>query len=906
MPQWSCTTYGWIVTLVLLLVPQARGDEPTAPASDRFRDPATTAIPEFQDHVVPLLGKLGCNGRACHGSFQGQGGLRLSLFGYDFQMDHAGLLPRIDTKAPADSYALKKATLAEEHRGGRRMEIGSWEYNLFLKWIQDGARSVEDPKTLARLEVTPKEILCTEKGQTAQLKAIVTWDDGTQEDVTCLCRFQTNDPQVCDITQSGLVTSNEPGDTHVVVFYDNGVTPVPVIRPVTPQYGDQYPQVTTTTRIDELTVEKLRKLGIVPSDLCTDSEFLRRVSLDLSGTLPTASEVREFLNDSSPDKRSKKIDALMQTPAYAAWWTTRLCDWTGNSARQLNNTGIGRDNSDREWYDWIYKRVADNTPYDKLCEGIVLATSRKSGESYEQLCQRMSESYQNGKSYADEEGLVYFWARQNFTKAEDRAIGFAYTFLGSRIQCAQCHKHPFDHWTQADFKQFEAFFTRVQYARNGSDKQVYTQLLGNLGIDPKALNGNKLRGALADAAQNGKLIPVADLYVQAPKYNEAARKKKKDNGKKNRVPDSPKAKLLGGDVVNIDELADPRVPLMEWLRTDPLFAKAFVNRVWGNYFHRGIVEPTDDLNLANPPSNEALLNYLAEGFVSHGYDMKWVHREICNSETYQRSWRPNATNPLDERNFSRAVPRRIPAEATVDAIHLATNRTADVESFDTEIKSRAVWQASTARRVNPERNGGIQLYSLGIFGRSSRSNACDCDRSSEASLLQTLYLRNDADIDKEIDRGDGWLAELGQKYGAKAIAAAEPPPKYRPVDYEAHVARLKQRIEKLKGSDNPQKLKKAHRDLGVYLKRFSKLPAPPEGEESSAPPSEEPSEKITLPDETVRPMIEEAYLRTVNRFPSEVEMATALHFVHQADTPLSGVRDVLWALLNTKEFIVNH
>ncbi len=221
-----------------------------------------------------------------------------------------------------------------------------------------------------------------------------------------------------------------------MAFYDNGVVPVPVIRPVSLNFGDKYPQVATKTRVDELVIEKLRKLGTLPSETCNDAEFLRRVSIDLTGTLPTADEVRDFLKDTAADKRAKKVEALMETPAYAAWWTTRLCDWTGNAASQLNNTGVGKDASDREWYDWIYKRVAANVSYDKLCEGIVLASSKKPGESYEDLCKRMSESYKNDKSYADEDGLVYFWARQNFTKAEDRAIGFAYTFLGSRIQCA--------------------------------------------------------------------------------------------------------------------------------------------------------------------------------------------------------------------------------------------------------------------------------------------------------------------------------------------------------------------------------------------------------------------------------------------------------------------------------------
>lgn len=906
MPSWFRTaqSQSWMVVLCIVWSVRVAIAEPIAPANERFREPSTEAVPTFQAHVVPLLGKLGCNGRACHGSFQGQGGLRLSLFGYDFKMDHDGLLSRIDLTNPVDSYALKKATLTEEHRGGRRMEIGSWEYNLLLKWIQSGAKPADELKTLSRLEVTPHEILFSEHGQTTPLKVVAMWDDGSQEDVTCLCRFQTNDPQVCEISHAGLVTSNEPGDTHVIVFYDNGVAPIPVLRPVSPQFGDKYPPVATRTRIDEFVVDKLKRLGTLPSELCSDTEFLRRVSLDLTGTLPTADEVRAFSQDTASDKRARKVDALLESPAYAAWWTTRLCDWTGNAASQLNNVTGGRELADREWYDWIYRRVADNVPYDKLCEGIVLATSRKDGESYEQLCQRMSETYKTGKSSENGDGLVYYWARQNFTKAEDRAVGFAYTFLASRIQCAQCHKHPFDQWTQSDFEQFQAFFTRVVYARNGSDKKVYNDLVSKLGVDPKKLNGNKLREALAKAAQEGKLIPVADLHVQPPKNNPKNNRPKKDNGKRNLVPDSPKAKLLGGDVVEINKMSDPRTALMEWLRTDPLFAKAFVNRVWGNYFHRGIVEPTDDMNLANPPSNEPLLNYLAEGFVSHHYDMKWVHREICNSDTYQRSWKPTLTNAGDERNFSRAVPRRIPAETTVDAIHLATARTADVDSFDTDVQSRALWQASTPRRLK-EKDSTNMVYSLGVFGRSTRDNACDCDRSSEATLLQTLYLRNDTDIFREIDRGDGWMAELGQKYGVPHQQPNLPAVKYRPVDYESQLAKLQSRAVKLKDSSDKRKAKNAARELANYQKRYGKLLPSPPGQKAQAPASKSDSE-IILPQAEARKILEEAYLRTVSRFPSESELATAIDYIRQADTPLSGVRDVVWSLLNTKEFIVNH
>ena len=247
-----------------------------------------------------------------------------------------------------------------------------------------------------------------------------------------------------------------------MAFYDSAVVPVPVIRPVTPQYGDQYPLVSAPTKIDELVVQKLRKIGVVQSETCTDAEFLRRASLDVTGTLPTPGEIREFLADQSPDKRARKIDELLERPGYVAWWTTKICDITGNSDDKLNNVTPVQAEASKQWYEWVEKRVRDNMPWDRIVEGIVLANSRNPDESYQQYCENVSKLYHKdgpgAAGYAERQGLAHFWARQNFQTSEDRVIAFAYTFLGTRIQCAQCHKHPFDQWTQDDFKQFEGFF----------------------------------------------------------------------------------------------------------------------------------------------------------------------------------------------------------------------------------------------------------------------------------------------------------------------------------------------------------------------------------------------------------------------------------------------------------------
>jgi len=791
--------------------------------------------PDFRRHVVPLLGRLGCNGRACHGSFQGQGGFRLSLFGYDFKADHENLVggdePRVDLADAHASLMLRKPLEEEPHEGGRRLEPKSWQLAVLRRWIEGGAVGVtEQAAAFDRLEVTPGELVARERGQTWQLRAVAVWADGSREDVTPLCRFQSNDDQVATIDAQGQVTARGPGDSHVVVFYDNGVVPVPVLFPVSDRVGDAYPEIAATTRIDELVLGKLATLGEIPADRCADGEFLRRVSLDLTGTLPTVAEVREFLADGRSDKRARKVDELLAQPGYAAWWATRFCDWTGNNARNQQNNGPDRQNVvSAAWYDWMRHRLEENLPYDELVERIVLARSRLEGETYADYCERMSGYLEKGSatSFADQPYLPYYWSRRSFRTTEERALGFAYTFLGVRIQCAQCHKHPFDQWTKDDFDRFENFFSRVRYVQArqvAAAKSEVASMMAALDIDPD-LKGNRLDRELAKLAARGQTVPFGETVVLPPPQpvdpDRLARLKERATTprRKERLEQllaGRTATVLGGSEITLDEVDDPREVLLAWMRDEanPYFAPAIVNRIWSCYFNVGIVEPPDDLSLANPPSNGPLLEFLAAGFREHGYDLKWLHREICTSDTYQRSWEPNETNRLDERNFARAVPRRLPAEVAYDAIRVATAGAAEAAEICQVDTRRAIADPVVSRR------GGS--YALTVFGRSIRESNCDCDRSAEPSLLQTVFLQNDAEMLGMIDRKGGWLAEA-------TAAAADP---------EALVA--------------------------------------------------------------------EAYLRTLTRRPTAAELTRSLAHVRSADSLRDGMRDLLWALLNTKEFIVNH
>lgn len=876
----------------------------------------TEETPDFQRHVVPLLGKLGCNGRACHGSFQGRGGFRLSLFGYDFKADHEEMSGRADTETPEDSYVLQKPLMVEPHEGGQRIKPNTWQHRVLLNWIKGKCPpQPENAAKLTKLEVTPDEIQFTEDGQTRQLKAVAVWSDGTREDVTEICRYQSNDDTVADINQSGYIEGGAPGDTHVVVFYDNAVVPIPVMRPISDKTGDNYPATPTPTKIDELIVQRLRKLGVVQSDLCSDEEFLRRVSLDVTGALPTVQEIRQFVADESKDKRAKKIDELLERPGYAAWWAQKLCDYTGNSDDQLNNVTPVRQEASKHWYNWIHARVEKNAPYDDIVEGIVMAVSREPGESYEDFCKNMSRLYHKDSDYdfSERSTLPHYWSRRNFQQTEDRVIGFAYTFLGVRIQCAQCHKHPFDQWTQDDFKGFQGFFTGTTGRNNNprpENRKDYQAMLAK--FDTGELKGNQLRNKFRDFLKEGKTVPFGEVYTSAPPKTEVVKRgNKTQKRRRGNTKVASEARLLGQEPMDLTGYQDIREPLMAWLRSpeNPLFSKAFVNRVWASYFNVGIVSPPDDMNLANPPSNAPLLAYLAKEFVAHDFDMKWLHREILNSRTYQLSWVPNDTNRLDERNFARAVPRRLPAEITWDIVTQAVSNDQKYAQFCSSNKGRAIATTGAGQRYNRSNTGSG--YALSIFGRSIRESNCDCDRSEEPSLLQTIFLRNDSQVLSMLDSKDGYLAQIARENGLKFTSMA-------PATYDrSRAARLNTQrktvykqikaqtdtLKSLQKGDREKNKRAIARAESVIKSLRRKLRVlngePADGDEEK--PTTDPEKKID-----VAKAVEDIYLRTLSREPSESEAAAATEFVAQAKDQMDGIRGVMWAVLNTKEFIVNH
>lgn len=765
-------------------------------------------VPDFQKHVVPLLGRLGCNSRACHGSFQGQGGFRLSMFGYDFDLDHENLLERINLDAANESLLLNKPTSVDDHEGGLRLPPGGWEQNLLRRWIEGGAKGIpEKPPTFVRLDVTPAEFVFEKEGDSVPLKAEAVWSDGTREDVTSLTRFQTNDETVAEVTAEGTIKAVGKGDTYVISFYDNGIFSTQVMLPVTDQIDERYPEVATPTGIDQHVAAKLAKLGIVPSALCSDEEFLRRVGLDLIGTLPTVAEIESFVADDKADKRDRKIEELLQHPAYVTWWTQRLCDLTGSNAGYLGATEMAQPTAE-QWRAWIKRRVQDNIGWDKIAAGILLARSRRPGQPYREFIEEQSTftGLKGGADYAAiGNPMPHFWYRDNITRPQDKALAFGYTFMGVRLDCAQCHKHPYDQWSKRDFELFTEFFTRIKTGVAPDAAALHESTREMFGVPVKLNTAALRRQSYLRVAAEGRAIPWNEVWIEPAKTK------------------TQPGKLLGASEMDLAQFDDPREPLVDWLFNEPnhYFAKAFVNRIWAGYFNVGIINPPDDLNLANPPSNKALLDHLVGGFIDSGYDMKWLHRSITSSNTYQRSWQPNDTNRTDTRNFSHAILRRLPAEVAIDAIIQATASDAKLKTLNTvkEMERRKIGQHPKSYQTR-----SID-FSLLIFGKPLRTTNCDCERQLQPTLLQSLYVRNDQEMLDMLDRADGWIAQVTKEKPAS------------------------ERIDEL---------------------------------------------------------VSTAYLRALSRRPTDAEVGDCREHISDSEDMIEGLRDLMWALLNTREFIANH
>ncbi len=517
-----------------------------------------------------------------------------------------------------------------------------------------------------------------------------------------------------------------------------------------------------------------------------------------------------------------------------------------------------------------------------------------------------------GEKFAERPGLVHYWARNNFKTAEDRAIGFAYAFLGVRIQCAQCHKHPFDQWSKSDFDNFEKLFTAVQANQQSlapDAKKIFASMVADLGVD-ETLKGNQLRRELGERLKQGDVIPFPELVVN--QRNAANRNQNKKNAKS--PPQATQAKLLGSDWVAMDE-EDARQQLMDWLRdpSNPYFAKAITNRIWAQYFGVGIVNPPDDLNLANAPSNAPLLDYLSQGFIDNGFDLHWLHREILNSDAYQRSWIPNETNRLDRHNFSHSLLRRLPAESAYDAVRVAlVNDELAAQARDLAVPRALTLEGASAKTNNRD----DQSYALTVFGRSVRESNCDCDRSSEPSLLQTVFLLNDAAVQGWLaDPKTSWVSQVAKKFAWQQPPQQAAEEEARDVQLNRILSGLQQRSERIeqrllvakqkKQQVLIENLEKQKQDLLRQARSLAKKNGLGETVEEILNPDGKPPRPAAAGDASVQStptakmteeqalwIAENAYLRTLSRKPNAGELSSAVAYLKSEQQPSSAVAGI--------------
>jgi hypothetical protein len=743
------------VALAVIVIAGTPGRaDPTAPRVD------------FERHVMGLLSRMGCNNGSCHGSFQGRGGFRLSLFGYDAGKDYLALTRdaqgrRIDRAEADHSLVLLKATGRLPHGGGRRFGPDSWAFQTLRDWIAAGARWQKGSGEVTALTVSPAECAFEAAGQGSKLRVEASFADGSREDVTRLCEFRSGDDGVAEVTAEGAVRALRPGDAALIVSYRGHVRAVRALVPAVLPAGSRYPDLRADGYIDREVLAKLRRLNMVPSPPCSDAEFLRRVTLDTTGALPRPDDVRAFVADGRPDKRARKIDELLAHPLHAAVWATRFCDITGNNTDALDNPPQYRTRLSQMWHEWFRHRLADNVPYDEIVGGVLCATSR-SGETPEEYLREQAEVEEAADRwdfgpYARRPSLDLFWRRQQPVPADQWGQKVAAAFLGVRLECAQCHKHPFDRWTQADYRSFANVFGAVAVGAAPEAQKCFRD---------ENVKRNKANQELMKKAQAAPKGPAASKGTPAPKgprplphpplrevfVNVPAKGLRglpdPDTGR----PLPPRA--LGGPALEPTPGKDPRGELFDWMHQpgNPFFARSFVNRVWAHYFGVGIVQPADDFSQANPPSNERLLDALARDFAEHHYDIRRLERTILNSQTYQRSHVANETNRFDRVNFARAYLRPMMAEAVVDALNDALGVK---ENFGPDYPPGVRAVEVGASRVN-----GTAAYALRIFGRPPRTSACDCERSAEAGLPQKLFLMADPAVQAKLQAGNNRVRKL--------------------------------------------------------------------------------------------------------------------------------------------------
>jgi uncharacterized protein YjdB len=623
----------------------------------------------FKLDIMPIFMKSNCNTGSCHGAARGKDGFRLSLFGFDPDGDQfriARELPgrRINLALPEESLMLTKSVGSVPHTGGKRFGTDSEDYDTMLRWLKAGGNNDqgEVPKVLS-VELYPPTAVLDGADTTQQLTARAKYSDGTDRDVTNLAAFSSNNDTAATVSPDGLVTAHERGEAFIMArFETHTVGRQFIMLPKGLQYTD--PKTPEFNFVDTLIYTKLRKLRILPSGVCSDEEFLRRASLDIVGVLPSVEEYARFMEDKDEKKRDKLVDELLNRKEFVEVWVMKWAELL-----QIRTTNQISYKSMLRYYNWLQERIASNMPTDQMVRELL----GSSGGTFQNAA---TNYYQN--------------ERDTLKTSEN----VAQVFMGMRIQCAQCHNHPFDRWTMDDYYSFAAFFSQIGRKRGEDPRELI--IFNSGGGDVRHLVGNK---------------------VMAPKF-------------------------LGGEVPDVKG-KDRRVVMADWLASpkNPYFATNLGNIVWAHFFGKGIIDQVDDVRVSNPPVNKELLDELGRRFTEYNYDFKKLVRDICTSRVYQHSTATNETNIKDSRNFSHAALRRVRAEVLLDAITQVT---------DTKNKFQGL---PTGARAVQIANGNTSTYFLTAFGRAKRETVCSCEVSIEPNLSQALHLLNGDTVNAKMAQG---------------------------------------------------------------------------------------------------------------------------------------------------------
>lgn len=635
----------------------------------------------FELDVIPILTRAGCNAGACHGKARGQNGFQLSLLGFDADFDYAALTKeargrRIFPGAPEQSLLLRKPTGQMAHGGGKRLEPNSAYYDVLRRWIADGApRKIPNSPTLERISITPPEQILANDGE-QQLTVTAYYSDGSVRDVTPLATFQSSESVIANVNPDGKIKAGPlPGEAAIMTrfmqkFAVCNIT-IPLPGHVPPAF---YAALPRASFIDGLVWDKLQRLGITPSEPCSDATFLRRAFLDVIGRLPTPSETRVYLDDPAKDKRARLVDHLLDRPEYADYWANKWADLLRPNPYRVGIKAVFNLDT------WLRDAFRSNKPYNQFVREIVTA---------------------QGSTFRQGAAVVFRDRRE----PEEITPMISQLFLGIRLECAKCHHHPFEVYSQDDFYSFAAHFARI--GRKGT------------GLSPP-ISGSE---EIVYAATSGT--------VKHPVTGEV-------------LPPRP----LFGKEAPIEGETDPRQVLADWIVSDsnPYFARVIVNRIWADLMGRGLVDPVDDLRATNPPSNAALLDALADNFRKQGYDLKKLLRTIMTSQVYGLSSAPTERNLADTRNYARHYRQRLRAEVLLDAICDITQVPETFAAMPVGSRATELW---TVR---------AQSVFLDSFGRPDPNQDPPCERTSDTSVVQALHLMNAPNLHRKVTADSGRAA----------------------------------------------------------------------------------------------------------------------------------------------------